>query len=100
MVTISYENGVFRISDISLITEMLDRYLNQPQKAKDSFPDFLKIKIDPIIFKFIILDLIKERKPIKTFCIQCDIEYYPDQIKVEDEKIICPKGHEILSVIR
>jgi hypothetical protein len=138
MVTISYENGVFKIIDLSLALEKLYYYLNQQKDIKESSLVVSKIVIDPIVFKFVILDLIRDRKGIKTFCKNCDAEYYPDQIKVEKigtypeihspkekgniwkwmkgllgreklemkigrfggERIICPKGHELLTVVK
>lgn len=75
MITIAYENVVFRINDLSLLLEKLYYYLNQPKNVKELF--------DPNIFKFVVIDLLKEKKGIKTFCKLCDMEFYPDQIKVE-----------------
>jgi len=134
MITISYNNSVFRITDLSLALEKLYYYLNQQKDMKESSLVISKIVIDPIVFKFMILDLIRDRKGIKTFCKNCDLEFYPDQIRIEKmgtypethstqekgniwkwmkglfekektevkigrfggEKIICPKGHELL----
>jgi len=85
MLTISFENGVgvFKINDLYAITEMLNKYLNQPQKAKELFPNLLKIKIDQNIWKLIIMDLVKQKRAIRVFCPECDLEFYPDQIKIE-----------------
>jgi len=77
MITISFENcvGVFKIIDLSLMLEKLYYYLNQQKDVKELF--------DPNVFKFVIIDLLKERIGIKTFCRDCDLEYYPDQIQVK-----------------
>lgn len=83
MVTISYEDGVFRITDLSLILEKLYYYLNQQKNSKESSPDISKIVIDPNVFKLVVFDLIKEKKGIKAFCKECDRDYFPDQISIE-----------------
>lgn len=131
MVTISYEYCVFRVTDLYFILERLYYYLSQQKNVKELF--------DPIVFKFVIFDLIKQRKGIKIFCKNCDLDFFPDQISLKKigtnadpqsietkwdlwtwmkglferkkpemkkigrfggEKAICPKGHELLSVVR
>jgi len=83
MLTIGYENCVFRVNDLSIVLEKL-YYLNQQKNFKELFdPKTSKIVIDPNVFKLVVFDLIKERKGIKTFCKECDREYFPDQITIE-----------------
>jgi len=83
MLTIGYENCVFRINDLSIVLEKL-YYLNQQKEVKELLdPKTSKLVIDPNDFKLVIFDLIKERKGIKTFCKECDRDYFPDQISVE-----------------
>jgi poly(3-hydroxyalkanoate) synthetase len=60
MITLSYKNAVFRITDISLMLEKLYHYLNQQKNVKESSLTISKIIVDPIVFKFVIIDLLKE----------------------------------------
>jgi len=82
MLTIGYENCVFRINDLSIVLEKLYYYyLNQQKDIKPLIdPKTSKLVIDPNIFKLVVFDLIKERKGIKTFCMSCDKDYFPNQI--------------------
>lgn len=75
MITISFENSVFRITDPSAFLRKLYYYLNKKKNIKESF--------DPIVIRCVILDLIKETTGIKIFCKNCDLDFFPDQIRIE-----------------